>query len=71
VTTDYRRVLSEILIGRLGNTAISTVFPGYTFDSPLGFIMDPPTPPVPVPPGLTHKTYLPLIGRTEDTLICP
>jgi uncharacterized protein (DUF1501 family) len=30
ITTDYRDVLSEILIKRLGNNAIDQIFPGYT-----------------------------------------
>lgn len=30
VTTDYRDILSEILIKRLGNQAIDRIFPGYT-----------------------------------------
>jgi uncharacterized protein (DUF1501 family) len=30
ITTDYRDVLSEVLIKRLGNTAIDQIFPGYT-----------------------------------------
>ncbi|MEM6793453.1 MAG: DUF1501 domain-containing protein [Acidobacteriota bacterium] len=38
VTTDYRRVLSEILIRRMGNTDISTIFPGYTGYRPLGIV---------------------------------
>ncbi|MGE0641269.1 MAG: DUF1501 domain-containing protein [Thermoanaerobaculia bacterium] len=38
VTTDFRRVLSEILIRRLGNPALSTIFPGYTGYSPLGVV---------------------------------
>jgi uncharacterized protein (DUF1501 family) len=36
VTTDYRRVLSEALIARLGNANIGTVFPGYSGYAPLG-----------------------------------
>ena len=38
VTTDYRRVLSEILIRRLGNNHLGTVFPGYEDYSPLGVV---------------------------------
>jgi hypothetical protein len=38
VTTDYRRVLSEILINRMGNDAIDQVFPGYTGYKPLGVV---------------------------------
>ncbi len=38
VTTDYRRVLSEILIRRLGNNKLGIVFPGYTDYQPLGVV---------------------------------
>ncbi len=38
VTTDYRRVLSEILIRRLGNHDLTTVFPGYSCYQPLGVV---------------------------------
>ena len=36
VTTDYRRVFSELLIRRMGNNRLGDVFPGYTGYSPLG-----------------------------------
>jgi len=36
VTTDYRRVLAEALVARLGNANIGYVFPGYAGYSPLG-----------------------------------
>jgi uncharacterized protein (DUF1501 family) len=36
VTTDYRRVFSEMLIRRLGNNKLGSIFPGYTGYSPLG-----------------------------------
>lgn len=36
VTTDFRRVFSEMLIRRMGNTRLSDVFPGYTGYAPLG-----------------------------------
>jgi len=36
VTTDYRRVLSEILIQRMRNPNIDQVFPGYVYPGPLG-----------------------------------
>ena len=39
VTTDYRRVLSEILINRMGNDAIDQIFPGYTGYKPLGVVV--------------------------------
>lgn len=38
VTTDYRRVLSEILIRRLENPNLGEVFPGYSGYTPLGVV---------------------------------
>ena len=38
ITTDYRRVLSEILIRRLGNPNLGTIFPDYADYSPLGIL---------------------------------
>jgi len=38
VVTDYRRILSEILIRRTGNPNLSTVFPGYSGYEPLGIV---------------------------------
>ncbi len=41
VTTDYRQVLSEILIRRMGNNNLGVVFPGYQDYSPLGVVSGP------------------------------
>jgi len=38
VTTDFRQVLSEILIRRMGNNHLGFVFPGYSNYSPLGLV---------------------------------
>jgi len=38
VTTDYRQVLSEVLIKRLGNRCIGEIFPGYTGYEALGVV---------------------------------
>jgi uncharacterized protein (DUF1501 family) len=38
VTTDFRQVLSEVLIERLGNDAIEHVFPGYEGHRALGVV---------------------------------
>lgn len=38
VTTDFRRILSEILIRRMGNPYLGYVFPGYTDYAPLGVV---------------------------------
>ena len=38
VTTDYRQILSEILIRRLGNNKLGLVFPGYAGYTPLGVV---------------------------------
>jgi hypothetical protein len=46
VTTDYRNVLSEILIKRLGNRRIGEVFPGYTGYDPLGVVQGADLPPI-------------------------
>lgn len=45
VTTDYRRVFSELLIRRMGNNRLGTVFPGYTGYSPLGLFQGSDLPP--------------------------
>jgi uncharacterized protein (DUF1501 family) len=46
VTTDYRRVLSEILIRRMCNNRILQVFPGYSGYEPLGIVNGTDLPPV-------------------------
>lgn len=46
VTNDFRRVLSEILIRRLGNPNLAAVFPGYSGYSPLGVVAGTDLPPV-------------------------
>lgn len=38
ITTDYRRVLSEILIRRHGNPNLGIIFPGYNGYQPLGVV---------------------------------
>ena len=38
VTTDYRRVFSEIMIRRMANPRIGTIFPGYNGYAPLGIV---------------------------------
>ncbi|GAB2520462.1 DUF1501 domain-containing protein [Lysobacter humi (ex Lee et al. 2017)] len=45
VTTDFRRVLSEILVRRMGNPNLSTVFPQYAGYAPMGIVqgIDAPT----------------------------
>jgi uncharacterized protein (DUF1501 family) len=45
VTTDYRRVLSEILIRRLGNNRLDQVFPGYTAYQPINVVQGTDLPP--------------------------
>ena len=46
VTTDFRRVLSEILIRRLGNPNLGVIFPGYLSYSPLGVVTGPDLSPI-------------------------
>lgn len=46
VTTDYRRILSEILIRRMGNPNLGIVFPGYRGYSPLGVVTGVDLPPI-------------------------
>jgi uncharacterized protein (DUF1501 family) len=46
VTTDYRRVLSEILIRRMGNPFLGQIFPGYIDYSPLGVVSGTDLPPI-------------------------
>lgn len=38
ITTDFRRVLSEIVVGRLGNPNWQQVFPGYAGYTPMGLV---------------------------------
>ncbi len=62
ITTDYRRVLSEILIRRLENPILGAVFPGYTGYEPLGVTQGTDLTPV-YDPTAAHKVFLPLIIR--------
>jgi uncharacterized protein (DUF1501 family) len=61
VTTDYRRVLSEIMIRRLGNNKVGQVFPNYQGYTPLGLVQG-----ADLPPNYESnldKLYLPLVTR--------
>jgi uncharacterized protein (DUF1501 family) len=80
ITTDYRRVLSEILIRRMGNPQLGKIFPGYSGYTPLGVVQGvdlapiyggaqptpQPTPtPTPLPPSeITSRIYMPNV-RTK------
>jgi uncharacterized protein (DUF1501 family) len=72
ITTDYRRVLSEILIKRAGNPNVGTVFPNYTFPGALGIVRDSGEAPLPtitpgpsptIDPRLTKRHFLPFVRR--------
>lgn len=68
ITTDYRDILSEILLKRLGNPQLDLIFPGYT---PVfrGVVNGRPnTPPLATPPPAggqanAHAVYLPRVGK--------
>ena len=45
VTTDFRRVFSEILIRRMGNNSLGVVFPNYADYQPLGIVSGTDLPP--------------------------
>jgi|CXWL01.1.fsa_nt_gi uncharacterized protein (DUF1501 family) len=46
VITDYRRVLSEVLIRRCANPNLAAIFPGYTGYAPLGVVSGVDLPPI-------------------------
>ncbi len=46
VTTDFRHILSEILIRRMHNAYLGTIFPGYADYQPLGVVTGADIPPV-------------------------
>jgi uncharacterized protein (DUF1501 family) len=56
ITTDYRRVLSEILVRRLKNPNISTVFPGFSDYRPLNLVKGSDA-------GVLRRGYLPMVVR--------
>jgi uncharacterized protein (DUF1501 family) len=58
VTTDYRQVLSEILVRRLGNPNLDVVFPGYAGYQPLGIVQG-----ADLPIGRPRRVFVPLISR--------
>ncbi len=64
VTTDFRQVLTDIIVSRMGDFEVETVFPGYTGYTPLGLV-DPlfRMPPV-IPAGLDKRLYIPAAQRT-------
>jgi uncharacterized protein (DUF1501 family) len=80
VTTDYRRVVSEILIKRMANPSISTIFPGYAGYAPLGIVqgadiapkLAAPAPMVTAPEpasGRIGTPERPLRGQVDSTLL--
>lgn len=64
ITTDYRQVLSEILIRRMGNPNLNFIFPGYTGYEPLGVVQGTDLE-VPVFEG-DYKFYLPLVSKSQQ-----
>jgi len=69
ITTDYRQVLSEILIRRMGNPNISTIFPGYSGYVPLGVVQGEDL--QPVVPNYDYQSYLPHVVRGFPVIIAP
>jgi uncharacterized protein (DUF1501 family) len=74
ITTDYRRVLSEILIRRLGNPQLGTIFPNYSGYAPLGVVAGTDLTPVYAPPQPAPAPAEPppgSIGDGSSTLYLP
>ncbi len=87
ITTDYRRVLSEVMIRRFGNPNLGIVFPGYGGYAPLGIVrgndMEPnygddpvETPPVPDPGGTVPganptPTPIPIPENMDERVFMP
>jgi uncharacterized protein (DUF1501 family) len=64
IRTDYRRVLSEILIRRLGNPHLGAVFPGYADYHTIDIVRGPDLAPIYNPPPETGgRIYMPFAGR--------
>jgi uncharacterized protein (DUF1501 family) len=66
VTTDYRQVLCEILMRRLGNPNLMHIFPGLQSYQPLGIVKGEDTSiiPTPTPPATSERhIYVPLVVR--------
>ncbi|MBK6770076.1 MAG: DUF1501 domain-containing protein [Ardenticatenales bacterium] len=67
VTIDYRDVLGEIVLKRLANAALPSVFPGFT-PTLHGVVRAradaPDAPATPVPGGASRRQYFPWAGRT-------
>lgn len=64
ITTDFRTVLSEALVRRLGNYRLGAVFPGVTSYAPLGVFKgsDPAVHQIDYRPGL-YQSFLPALAR--------
>jgi uncharacterized protein (DUF1501 family) len=56
ITTDYRQVLSEIVVRRLRNPHLAAVFPGFGGYQPLNVVKG-------ADIGVQHKTHLPMLIR--------
>ena len=64
VTTDYRRVLSEILVKRLGNNNLDQIFPSYTGYSPMNILNG--SSGVITPPQYgAHNLFLPMVANNS------
>jgi uncharacterized protein (DUF1501 family) len=70
ITTDYRRVLSEILTRQFGRTAdqLGQIFPGYAQETPLGFVY--PTLTASLPPDFSQPNHLFLPAVQRRALGC-
>lgn len=69
ITTDYRQVLSEILIRRMGNPNLAQVFPGYSGYVPLNVVQGEDL--QPVVPELNNRMYLPKVTKGFPQIIQP
>jgi len=38
ITTDFRNVFADLVAGHLGARDVSSIFPGYTYNGPIGFL---------------------------------
>lgn len=66
ITTDYRRVLSEVLIRRLGNPNLGTIFPGYAGYAPMGVLQGTDMNPIYNPVTPTPTPYATPIPNEND-----